>query len=89
MALESIFHGIEAFANILGLEDLTEGRYDNDANNNPIYVGYCIQPDGDPAAPIWFIQKVEYDGTAIVRKRLPIDGIKFGYVWNDRADYFP
>lgn len=84
----NVFDPIEIFSQILGLEDLIEGRFENDANGNPIYIGYTPKANGDPAQPIWFIQKIEYDGTAIVRKRLPDDGISFTYVWNDRTTYF-
>lgn len=85
----NVFDNLEAFSEILGLEDLLEGRYDNDENDNPIYIGYTPYPNGDTSEAIWYIRKVVYDGTAIVRTVLPEDGIKFGYVWDDRIDYFP
>lgn len=84
----NIFDNLEAFAEILGLEDLLEGRFENDANDNPIYIGYSPYPNANPADPVWFIRKIIYDGTAIVRTQLPDDGIKFAYVWDDRVDYF-
>lgn len=84
----NIFDSMENFMEILGIEDLLEGRFDNDVNGNPIYIGYTVYVNGDPALPIWFILKVEYVGTSIVRKRLPDDGIGFIYVWDDRVDYF-
>ena len=84
----NIFDNLEAFAEILGLEDLLEGRYDNDVNGNPIYIGYSPFPNADPAEAVWYCRKVIYEGESIVRTQLPNDGIKFGYVWNDRADYF-
>lgn len=85
MTPESIFAPIERLLNYLNQEDLLEGRFENNGDNNPIYIGYTPFPNGDPAAAIWWIQKVEYDGQAIVRKQLPDDGPKFGYIWNDRA----
>jgi hypothetical protein len=84
----NIFDPLEAFSEILGIEDLIEGRFENDGNGNPIYIGYSPIPNADPALPVWYIQFIVYDGQAIVRKRLPDDGIAFKYVWNDRADYF-
>jgi len=84
----TVFGSVEAFSEITGLEDLTEGRFDNNADGNPIYIGYTPIPNGDPNLPIWYIQKIEYDGTAITRKRLPDDGIGFFYNWNDRVSYF-
>ncbi len=82
------FNPMEQLNEALGSEDLIEGRFENDANGNPIYVGYTPVPNGDPASPIWFIQKIEYTASAIVRKRLPDSGRQFTYIWNNRASYF-
>lgn len=84
----NIFDNLEAFAEILGLEDLVEGRFENDVNGNPIYIGYSPFPNAATNQPVWYIRKIIYDGEAIIRTQLPNDGIKFGYVWNDRVDYF-
>jgi hypothetical protein len=84
----NIYDPIENFSSILGIQDLLEGRYENDVNDNPIYIGYSPYPNADPALPVWFIMKVEYSGEAIIRKRLPDDGIAFVYIWNDRSTYF-
>ena len=61
----NVFDSIEAFAEILGLEDLMEGRFENDGNGNPIYIGYSPFPNADPAEPVWFIRKVIYTGTGL------------------------
>lgn len=84
----SVFSGIEAFSQILGLEDLLEGRYDNDVNGNPIYIGYSPYPNANPDDAVWFIRKVTYIGESIVRTQLPDDGIQFAYIWTDRTTYF-
>lgn len=84
----SPFFSLDSFVNYFGTEDLFENRFENDANQNPIYIGFSTTPNADPALPIWFILKVEYVGTGVVRKRLPDNGIKLGYVWNQRASYF-
>lgn len=85
---ENVFDPIEQFSSIFSPEDLLEGRFENNGDNNPIYIGYSPIPNADPAAPVWYIQNIIYDGQAIIRKRLPDEGVKFGYVWNDRATYF-
>ena len=52
------------------------------------YVGYSEKPNESAAADTWFIIKMEYTGANVVRYRLPNNGPKFSYVWNDRANYF-
>jgi len=86
--LNNIFNKSEQFSGILGLEDLLEGRFENDVNDNPIYIGYSPSPNADPGLAVWYIRKIIYVGTNIVRTQLPDSGIKFAYVWNDRATYF-
>lgn len=84
----NVFAPIELMAAYVDTEDLLEGRFENNGDNNPIYIGYSPIPNADPAQPYWYIQKITYDGQAIVRKQLPDDGPSFTYVWNDRATYF-
>lgn len=81
--------GIEQFSGIFDSSDLLESRFENNGDNNPIYVGYSVIANADPAANVWYIQQIVYDGVAIVRKRLPNAGIGFKYSWNDRASFFP
>jgi hypothetical protein len=78
----------EQFQGILDPDDLLEGRFENDGDGNPLYVGYTTIPDADPDDSVWYIQKIEYVGTGIVRKRLPVDNVGFKYSWTDRATYF-
>lgn len=87
-SVPNAFNGVEAFTEILGLEDLLEGRFENDGNDNPIYIGYTIYPNGGTDLPIWYVRKIIYDGTNIVRTQLPDNGIKFAYIWDDRITYF-
>lgn len=88
MPLSSIYSQIEQLSEFIDPEDLLEGRFENNGDNNPIYIGYSPFPNADPAMPVWYIQKITYDGQAIIRKQQPDDGPKFTYVWNDRATYF-
>lgn len=86
--LVNIFSQIEQLSNYFDSGDLLEGRFDNNGDNNPIYIGYSPFPDANPALPVWYIQKIEYDGQSIVRKQQPDEGPQFTYVWNDRVTYF-
>lgn len=88
MPYPNIFGNLEAFSGIFQPEDSLEGRFENDGNGNPIYIGYSVTPNAATDQPIWYIQKIEYDGESIVRKRLPDDGEGIFYVWDLRATYF-
>lgn len=88
MTTPSIFGQIEQLSSLFDAEDLLEGRFDNDGSDNPIYIGYSPYPNADPSLPVWYLQKITYDGTAIVRRQQPDDGPQFTYVWNDRSTYF-
>lgn len=79
---------LEMFTGVLTLDDLLEGRFENDNDDNPIYIGYAMTPNASPEDPVWYLLKVEYQGTGVVRKRLPDDGRGFKYIWTDRATYF-
>lgn len=78
----------EQFQAILDNEDMLEGRFENNGDDNPIYIGYTNIPNADPDDLVWYIQMIVYDGTAVVRRRLPDDNIGFKYSWTLRADYF-
>lgn len=84
----NIFNSIEQLTEYFGPEDLLEGRFDNDVDDNPIYIGYSPIPNADPALPVWYIQKIIYVGAAIVRKQIPDDGVSFTYAWDLRTTYF-
>lgn len=88
MITANVFGELERMSAILDNEDLLEARFENDANGNVLYIGYSPFPNADPATPNFYILKVEYEADAIVRKRLPKDGLGFKYIWNNRADYF-
>lgn len=84
----NVFSSIEQFSAIATQVDLLEGRFENDGNGNPIYVGYSPYPNAATAEPIWYIRKIIYSGENVVRTQLPDDGIKFGYAWDSRSSYF-
>lgn len=65
-----------------------EKRMEYDGSNNLIYIGYSHVPNELTSADSWYIVKLTYTGTNLVRYRLPDSGPKFGYVWDDRATYF-
>ena len=67
---------------------LTESRYENDGNGNPIYIGISLIPNADPDAPVWMVKKIYYSGTYVIRTQLPDDGIKYTYSYTQRATYF-
>lgn len=66
-----------------------ESRMENDANGNPIYIGYTNYPNAGTATQKWFIVKVTYDANqSPTYYQLPNEGVRFEYVWDDRANYF-
>lgn len=66
-----------------------ELRMENDANGNPIYIGYTRKPNADTDSALWFIVKITYDGNqSPTYQQLPERGVVFDYVWNDRSTYF-
>ena len=83
------FSQLERLSSVISTDDLIEQRFENDANGNPIYIGYCSTPNAATFLPIWYIVKIEYEGNLITRKRLPILGLGFYYVWDLRASFFP
>ena len=88
MSTPNPLDAIERLSTYLDTEDMMEGRFENDGDGNPIYVGYSPIPNANPALPVWYIFKVTYVAEAAVRKQLPDDGPGFIYVWNDRASLF-
>lgn len=66
-----------------------EQRMENDGNGNPTYIGYSRKQNAATSAAEWFIVKLTYDGNdAPTRYQLPDNGVKFTYVWDDRATLF-
>lgn len=62
---------------------------ENDANGNPIYIGYTKFPGAATSAPVWFIVKVTYDANqSPTYQKLPVNGVVFNYIWDNRATYF-
>lgn len=83
------FNAINRIADFLSDQDVLEGRFENNGDGNPIYIGYSPVVNASTADAVWYIQKIDYDGTAIVRKRLPTGLRAFVYSWDNRATYFP
>lgn len=66
-----------------------EQRMENDANGNPIYIGYTKTPNAGTSASIWFIVKVTYDANqSPTRYQLPDNGVSFDYDWDSRSSFF-
>jgi hypothetical protein len=66
-----------------------ESRMENDANGNPIYIGYTQVPNSGTDVERWFIVKVTYDANqSPTRYQLPDAGVAFKYAWDDRATLF-
>jgi hypothetical protein len=80
------------FSNISPSGDVTdffEIRMENDANGNPVYVGYCKTPNAGMSVACWYIIKLSYDANqSPTHQQLPNRGVKFTYIWDDRASYF-
>jgi len=69
-------------------EMFLEKRMENDANGNPIYIGWA-RPGSAASDAAWLIIKLTYDADqAVIQSQVAGDAVKFGYVWNDRANYF-
>ena len=67
---------------------LFEKRMENDANGNPIYVGYA-RPGTASGSALWYITKQTYDGNnAVTRQQIASDVPGFVYEWDNRATYF-
>lgn len=83
---------VKEFSKIESKADVTyflEMRMENDANGNPIYIGYSKTPNAGTAAALWYIVMVTYDANqSPTHQQLPNAGVQFTYVWDDRATYF-
>ena len=85
---QNVFAPLDLMSPFLEPEELLEMRFENNGDNNPIFIGYSPIPNANPADAVWYIQKITYSGQAIIRKQLPDDGPKWAYVWDDRDTYF-
>ncbi len=69
--------------------DYLELRMENDANGNPIYIGYSKTAAAGTAAAVWYIRRIFYDANqSPTRQQLPNAGINFEYIWDNRMTYF-
>lgn len=65
-----------------------EKRMAYDGSNNLIYVGYSRIANASTSQPIWYIVKLVYTGSNLVRYQLPMSGVNFGYIWDNRTTSF-
>lgn len=88
-SLTNIFSIIDQVAgNTIGNKALFETRIENNANGDPIYIGYSPLPAADTAEAVWLIIKLHYDGNNNITRVEQLENRIFGYVWDDRASYF-
>ncbi len=74
---------------VADVSEFMELRMENDANGNPIYLGYNKTPNAGTATNGWFIVKLTYDANqSPTRQQLPDAGVGFKYIWDNRATYF-
>ncbi len=65
-----------------------EIRYERDADDVPLYIGYNREPNAATTATTWFIVKNTVASQAITRQQLPDNGVGYKYAWDSRATYF-
>ena len=66
-----------------------ETRMENDANGNPIYIGYAKKDNAPTNEAVWYIVKITYDvNESPTYQQLPNQGTAFKYVWDSRSTYF-
>ncbi len=84
-----------AFTNLLSLNSIIdsdtqlEKRMVNSVTGQVEYIGYSLMPSANTSLPIWFIVKISYDVNGFLNYyQLPNNGVMFGYIWDNFADYF-
>lgn len=78
-----------SYLDVQGLaSQFMEIRIDYGVGNLPLYVGYNHTPNADPDAETWYIVKLTYSGTNLIRQQLGDMGVTFSYSYTDRATYF-
>lgn len=73
---------------ILNIFDACRRQISLNAGNDPEYIGYTQYPGDVDAEPVWMIYKIVYTGTDETDRQIPLQGVGFKYVWDDRATYF-
>lgn len=69
-------------------EMFLEKRMENDADGDPIYVGWAKAGSAEGSL-VWFIVKITYDANkAPIRQQVATNRSMFGYSWTDKATYF-
>ena len=78
-----------SYLDVTGLAtQFLEIQIDYDGGPSPVYVGYSLVAGAGDDAPLWYIVKLEYSGTSLIRQRIGSLGRQWTYVWTDRATYF-
>lgn len=72
----------------VNLFDLCQRQVSLNGSSDPEYIGYTIYPGDQDDQPVWMIFKLSYTGTDETLRQIPLEGIGFKYVWDDRATYF-
>ncbi len=68
-------------------DDFLEKRYAYNGSNLE-YVGWSKKPNCPTDSELWYVIKLSYSGSSVVRQQLPDEGPFFKYTWDDRATYF-
>lgn len=69
-------------------ETFLEKRMENDANGNPVYVGWAKAGTATDALA-WFIVKITYDANnSPTRQEIANNSPTFEYSWTARISYF-
>lgn len=78
-----------SYLNVEGfMAQFMEIRIDYGGGAVPLYVGYNHTPNADTTADTWYIVKLTYTGSNLVRQQLPDTGVRFNLIWDDRTTYF-
>ncbi len=78
-----------ALSQILGIDNLTETRIENDINGKILYFGLTAIANAPTSSPVWFILKLSYDVNGFLSyKQLPNLGSGYIYIWDNRTTYF-
>ena len=84
------FSNFQQQSDFLTDDDLYEVRTENNSMGQILYIGKTIYPNASTADPVWYIKKINYDSNGYVDYvQLPINALQFGYIWDNRASYFP
>ncbi len=85
----NIWSQLLALEPILGGIAQLEKRMINNLSGQVQYIGYALTPNADTSLAIWYIVKLSYDVNGFLDYyQLPVNGVIFGYIWDDYSTYF-